>query len=141
MKKPTQDQFEMLKRLKSRIDKYMGEWQVGDNVYTDRIGICIHKFTQLNIEFVRISNSLCVADYLKEDKMLLLIPPLGTPDGERCLWGMVDWERFTGEIEDGKLIIQDDYFSSGWQDPYTAVLLALVEQEATNRIMNPIDID
>ena len=112
------EQIEMLKRLKAPIDKYMGEIEIGDMFYNP------------------FRKKLCFVD--KETIIIegcSVIPPLCTPDGKRCLWGMVDWKvwNFENMPSDGNVLIFQKMSRGGVEfrdaDPYTALLKALCSQK------------
>lgn len=115
----TPEQLEMLKKLKAPIDKYMGEIISGDWIVSPYTGepFCIGANGQLGFD-------KCIR-----------IPPLCTPDGKRCLWGMitnVEWKLLINRPtkEDGLQCRYSDNLKEIYaDDPYTALLKALCAQE------------
>ena len=126
----TPEQLEMLKRLKDPIDGYMGEWKEGDLSYS-----------LLSKRIIFVDKEVC--KFLKDPKEelfikdnVLRIPSFCTPDGKRCLWGMLD-EYKRKRLVNGngyyKIVLTPTRLQSdkiyAATDPYTAVLKALCEQE------------
>ena len=118
----TPEQLEMLKRLKDPIDGYMGPVQIGDMFYNPfRKKIC----------FVD-KETIIIEGYY-------IIPPFCTPDGKRCLLGLLQslnndylTRHLKLECIDGVWIV-NTVLTNSWsacdKDPYTAVLKALIIQE------------
>ena len=88
-----QEQLEMLKRLKAPIDKYMGEWRIGDkcySIYHSQTGFIIdtsqNSYRYTHVVFDSGMEVKCKVDNME---MYLRIPPFCTLDGKRCLWDML----------------------------------------------------
>ena len=130
----TPEQLEMLKKLKAPIDKYMGEWEVGDKALYGKFECMLtqikRKEKYLYFRFDDEQNFLSKDDESFVNEHFLRIPPLCTPDGKRCLWGMVDWNKFHIEFHHGTMDIYiDGEVLCVEADPETALLKALCEQE------------
>jgi hypothetical protein len=115
----TPEQLEMLKRLKAPIDKYMGPVQIGDMFYNP---------FRKKIYFVDKETIIIEGCHI--------IPLFCTPDGKRCLWGMLN-EYKRKRLVNGngyyKIVLTPTRLQSdkiyAASDPYTAILKALCEQE------------
>lgn len=132
----TPEQIEMLKRLKAPIDKYMGEWKVGDKALYGKFECVLtqikRKEKYLYFRFDDEQNFLSKDDESFVNEHFLRIPPLCTPDGKRCLWGMVDWKQFDIVVINNQGVIILEHMETEEEftgNPYTAVLKALCEQE------------
>jgi hypothetical protein len=139
----TPDQLEMLKRLKAPIDKYMGPWRIGDkcySIYHSQTGFIIdtsqNSYRYTHVVFDSGMEVKCKVDNME---MYLRIPPFATPDGKRCLLGLLQslnndylTRHLKLECIDGVWIV-NTVLTNSWsacdKDPYTAILKALCEQE------------
>lgn len=135
----TPEQIDMLKRLKAPIDKYMGEWKVGDKALYGKFECVLtqikRKEKYLYFQFDDEQNFLSKDDESFVNEHFLRVPPLCTPDGKRCLWGMitnVEWKLLINRPtkEDGLQCRYSDNLQEIYaDDPYTALLKALCAQE------------
>ncbi len=129
-------QIEFLKKLQPKIKECMGFLMPFDKFifngeeYTFRFlnfgkWYCSDKLG-MSIEFT----NLTIDDILH---IPLAIDPINP---ERGLWGMIDWNEWDSQVLQGGLLYikQSDKVIGGWMnDPYTAMLKALCEQEGTGR--------
>jgi hypothetical protein len=126
MNQLTHEQLDMIKRLQPLFREKTGEWQVGDVCYHDfyGLGVTVNKVYGTGVHVAFESQvQHCDTSYL------LRIPkPIDWQNPERDLWGMLKDDK---RIEEGKTycVVWSDYNSYEAPDPFTALLMALVQQE------------
>ena len=65
------------------------------------------------------------------DDCLRIPKPIDWQNPERGLWGMINWKRFDIKrvSESGGVFLTGGDSGDGFVDPFTALLMALVQQE------------
>ena len=131
----TSDQLALLIKLQPFFKEKMGEWQVGDAVYNHEFGygiiIAMPDNNSVNpcldIEFEK-EGRVFNADH--RGTLLRIPQPLDPECSERCLWKMIKEEIILYEVKGNKEFCCSSGSIQVYADnPYTALLKALVEQE------------
>jgi len=115
MNQLTHEQLDLIKRLQPLFIKKMGEWRWEDSF-----------LWQGKMRYISEGWDLG----LPHD--ILRIPqPIDWQNPERGLWGMINWKRFDIKrvSESGGVFLTGGDSGDGFVDPFTALLMALVQQE------------
>lgn len=116
------------------VQKYRGEWQQLDPVlYHGELGIIVAIYDDV-VDVMHKDGMMSCVSY--DDPDLIWLPPIYSEDG-RCLWKMVDWERFDVQVEDAGYVMVSSFSNVPWGHPICAprplpeaLLRAIREQEA-----------
>lgn len=124
----TPEQLNMIKRLQPKIRAMMVEWQEGDDVYQESFGIGIIINTSVtNLRTIITVYYTSIKDVIVYDQETLndFPKPIDWQNEKRGLWGMLfDKSNFIRNL--------DMYYPlklAYMNDPFTALLKALIEQE------------
>lgn len=125
MNQLTPEQLDMIKRLQPLFKEKMGDWQVGDIIILPDGDLdCIFKADVVTWRMMpQLSDAF--------DDCLRIPKPIDWQNPERGLWGMINWKRFDIKrvSESGGVFLTGGDSGDGFVDPFTALLMALVQQE------------
>ena len=118
MNQLTPENLDMIKRLQPLFREKLGDIVDGDEL--------VNPFSDKGrTSFVCGNNQMGLDDCLRIPK------PIDWQNPERGLWGMINWKRFDIKrvSESGGVFLTGGDSGDGFVDPFTALLMALVQQE------------